>query len=85
MTGKLTNRRIVASTIFIDLAYDLSYVYHQTSMISDETLKGTLAFEKIAATHGVYIKHSHADNGRFKDNYFMKRIEGFHFSLNFSI
>jgi hypothetical protein len=26
-------------------------------------------------TNGVYIKQYHADNGRFKDNYFMKSIE----------
>jgi len=32
MTGKLTNQRIVASTVYVDHASDLSYVYHQTSM-----------------------------------------------------
>jgi len=41
MTGKLTNHRIVASTIFLDHASDLSYVYHQTSMTSDEPLKAS--------------------------------------------
>jgi hypothetical protein len=40
MIGKLTNQCIVASTI---------YIYHQTSMISEETLKSKLAFEKYAA------------------------------------
>jgi hypothetical protein len=45
MTGRLTNQRIVASTVFIDHASDLSYVYHQTSMTSEETLKSKLAFE----------------------------------------
>jgi hypothetical protein len=38
MTGKLTNQRIIASTIFVDHESDLSYVYHQTSMTSEETL-----------------------------------------------
>jgi hypothetical protein len=73
MTGKLTRQRIVASTIFVDHASDFSYVYHQTSMISEETLKSKLAFEKFALSHGVHIKHYHADNGRFKDNLFTKR------------
>ncbi len=59
MTGRLTNQRIVASTIFVDHASDLSYVYHQTSMTSEETLKSKLAFEKFAASHGVNIKHYH--------------------------
>jgi hypothetical protein len=65
MTGRLTNQRIVASTVFVDHASDLSYVCHQTSMTSEETLKSKLAFEKFAASHGVNIKHYHADNGRF--------------------
>ncbi len=67
MTGRLTKQRIVGSTIFVDHASDLSYVYHQTSMTSDETLRSKLAFEKFAASHGVNIKHYHADNGRFKE------------------
>jgi hypothetical protein len=75
MTGKLTNQHIVASTVYVDHASDLSYVYHQTSITSEETLKGKLAFEKFAASHGVNIKHYHADNGRFKDKLFSKSIE----------
>jgi transposase InsO family protein len=75
MTGKLTRQRIVASTVFVDHASDFSYVYHQTSMTSEETLKSKLAFEKFALSHGVHIKHYHADNGRFKDNLFTKSIE----------
>jgi hypothetical protein len=75
MTGKLTRQCIVASTVFVDHASDFSYVYHQTSMTSEETLKSKLAFEKFALWHGVHIKHYHADNGRFKDNLFTKSIE----------
>jgi hypothetical protein len=75
MTGKLTNQCIVASTVYVDHASDLSYVYHQTSMTSEETRKSKLAFEKFAASHGVNIKHYHADNGRFKDKLFSKSIE----------
>jgi hypothetical protein len=44
-------------------------------MTSEETFKSKLAFEKFAATHGTHIRHCHADNGRFKDNPFMKSIE----------
>jgi transposase InsO family protein len=84
MTGRLTNKRIVASTIFVDHASDLSYVYHQTSTSSEETLKSKLAFEKFAASHGVSIKHYHADNGRFKDNLFMNSIEEKGQTISFS-
>jgi len=34
MMGRLTKHHIVGSTIFVDHASDLSYVYHQTSMTS---------------------------------------------------
>jgi len=75
MTGRLTNQCIVASTVIVDHASDLSYVHHQTSMTSEEILKSKLAFEKFAAYHGVNIKHYHADNGRFKDKLFSKSID----------
>jgi hypothetical protein len=75
MTGRLTKQCIVGSTIFVDHACDLSYVYHQTSMTSEETLKSKLAFEKFALSHGVHIKHYHADNGRFKDTLFNRDNE----------
>jgi len=44
-------------------------------MTSEETLKSKIAFEKFALSHGVHIKHYHADNGRFKGNLFTKSIE----------
>jgi hypothetical protein len=47
MTGKLTKQHIVASTIFVDHASDFSYVYHQTSMTSEETLKSKLALRSL--------------------------------------
>ncbi len=84
MTGRLTKQRIVGSTIFVDHASDLSYVYHQTSMTSEETLKSKVAFEKYALSHGVHIKHYHADNGRFKDKAFMKSIEDSGQTISFS-
>ena len=44
-------------------------------MTSEETMKSKLAFEKYALSHGVHIKHYHADNGRFKDTLFTRDIE----------
>ncbi len=43
--------RVMESRIYADHTSDLSYVYHQASTSSDETLKSKLAFEKFAATH----------------------------------
>jgi hypothetical protein len=59
----------------MDHASGFSFVFHQTSISSEETVKSKLAFEKFAASHGVNIKHYHADNGRFKNNPFMKSKE----------
>jgi hypothetical protein len=75
IAGMLTKQRIVGSTIFVDQASDFSYVYHHMSLSSEETVKAKQSFEKFAKSHGVYIKHYHADNGRFKDKAFMKEIE----------
>jgi hypothetical protein len=44
-------------------------------MTSEETLKSKFAFEKYALSHGIHIKHYHADNGRFKDTLFTRDIE----------
>jgi hypothetical protein len=75
ITGRLTKQCIEGSTNLVDHASNLSYVYHQTSMTSEETLKSKIAFERFALSHGVHIKHYHADNGRFKDTLFTKSIE----------
>ena len=37
-------------------------------MSSDDTTKAKHAFENFALSHGVIIKHYHADNDRFADN-----------------
>jgi hypothetical protein len=50
MTGRLIKQLILGHTILVDHASDLSYVYHQTSMISEETVKSKLSFKKFAAT-----------------------------------
>ena len=50
---ELTYKCLVVSTIFTDHTSDLSQVYHQTSMISQETLKNKLAFERVAVMHEV--------------------------------
>ncbi len=83
ITGMLTKQRIVGSTIFVDQASDFSYVYHHMSLSSEETVKAKQSFEKFAKSHGVNIKHYHADNGRFKDKAFMKEIEDQGQSISF--
>jgi len=84
ITGTITNKRIVGTTVYVDHASDLSCIYHHTAMTSEETVKGKEAFEQYAKSHGVHIKHYHADNGRFKDKEDMKSIERNNQTISFS-
>jgi hypothetical protein len=47
MTGKSTRQRIVESTVYVDHVSDFSFVFHQTSMSSEENVKSKLAFENL--------------------------------------
>ena len=74
LKGKLTKKRYGAATIFVDHASRLSYVHLQGRITSDETVQAKRAFEAYARSHGVNVKHYHADNGRFADNAFLKSV-----------
>ncbi len=83
ITGSLTRKRIVGTTVYVDHASDLSYILHQ-SMTSEETVRGKEAFEQYAKSHVVYNKHFHANNGRFKDKEFRKSIKRNNQTISFS-
>jgi hypothetical protein len=74
LKGKLTKKRYGAATIFVDHASRLSYIHFQQRISSDETVEAKRAFEAYARSHGVTIKHYHANNGRFADNAFMQSV-----------
>ena len=61
--------------MFVDHVSRLSFIYLQTSTSSEETLQAKRAFEIYARSFGVYIKHYHADNGRFADNAWLRDIQ----------
>ena len=73
--GRPTTERYVGSTVFVDQASDFCYIYHHTSLNSEETVKAKLAFEAEAKRHGVTIKHYHADNGLFRSKNFKAALE----------
>ena len=75
LRGFITKKRYNSATIFIDHASDLSYVYPQTSLTVEETIKAKKSFEAYASSKGVKIKHYHADNGRFADKKFVLEVE----------
>jgi hypothetical protein len=53
-------------------------------MSSEETVQGKEAFERLAKSHGIHIKHYHADNGRFKDNAFTRAVEPNNQTISFA-
>ena len=68
LKGILTRRRYRYATVFVDHFSRVDYVVPQMSLTSEETVKAKQSFEVWATSHGVKIKHYHADNGRFQDN-----------------
>ena len=74
LKGIPTRARYNSAAIFVDHSSGLSYVHLQKALTSNETVEAKKAFEVFMATHGVTIKHYHADNGRFQDKLFHQAI-----------
>ena len=75
MRGFITRKRYMVSTVFVDHYSGLSFVYLQKSTSAAETVEAKRAFERYAKTHGVSIRHYHADNGIFAEAGFIKAVE----------
>jgi hypothetical protein len=74
LKGKLTKRQYGVTTIFVDHASQLSYVHLQSRVTAEETVEAKKAFEAYARSHGVIVKHYHADNGCFAESLFMSAV-----------
>jgi hypothetical protein len=69
-------KRYKVATIFVDHFSRLSYVYLQESTKGAQTmLAAKRSFETYTSTHGVKIRHYHADNGRFAEKLFLNHCE----------
>jgi hypothetical protein len=65
LKGIPTKARYRVATIFVDHISDFTFVHMQQTTNASETLEAKNQFESYARSHGVNIKHYHADNGRF--------------------
>jgi hypothetical protein len=75
LKGALTKKQYRAATVFVNHASQLSsYIHLQQGLTSAETVEAKRAFKAYARSHGVSIKHYHADNGRFADNAFIDSV-----------
>jgi hypothetical protein len=73
MAGFLTRKRYKYAMVFVDHYSDFSYVHLMQSQSAEEAVNAKQSFEDYAGSHGVEVKHYHADNGIFtskswKDN-----------------
>ena len=63
--GKPTTQRYKGATIFVDHYSDLTYCHLMTDMNAEATVAAKEAFERLAGSYNVLIKHYHCDNGLF--------------------
>ena len=66
MTSILNNKRYRYTTVYVDHATRLGFVYLQVDSTVETTLKGKEAYERFALSHGMIIRNYYADNGIFK-------------------
>jgi hypothetical protein len=58
----------------VDHVNQLSYIHLQSQVTAEETVEAKEAFEAYARSHGVIVKHYHADNGHFAESLFMSVV-----------
>lgn len=74
LRGKPTKQRYRAATIFVDHYSRLGFVYLHKSTTAAEAVEAKKAFERWAASHGIIIRHYHADNGAFAAKLFRDAV-----------
>ena len=74
LKGSPTKSRYCAATVFVDHYSDHSFVYLQSSLTADETLKAKKEYEKYCLANDVKVMHYHADNGRFAETKFLAAV-----------
>jgi hypothetical protein len=69
MAGFLTRKRYKYAMVFVDHYSDFSYVHLMQSQSAEEAVNAKQSFEDYAGSHGVEVKHYHADNGILHPNH----------------
>ena len=70
VTGRLTYERYVGAILFTDNFSNFTFTHLKKSTTTADTLKGKIAYERVAKQYGVKIKVYRADNLRFNDEDF---------------
>eukprot|EP00957_Ditylum_brightwellii_P103593 7892778-Ditylum_brightwellii.AAC.2 len=70
ISWRLTKKRLIGATIYINHYPILLYVHLMQSMSGEETLQPKQAYEQMVVLHCVKIKWYHSDNGWFGEKEF---------------
>ena len=79
----LTKQRYKYATVFEDQYSNLSFVFLQKTITSEDTLEAKTAFEAYSTATGVKIQHYHTDSWHFTDNMFMKDMQDSNQTISF--
>ena len=75
LKGILTTQRYKYASIFVDQYSDLTLVFLQKRLTSEETVLAKETLERYASLKGVRIQHYHVDNGCFADKGFVNHCQ----------
>ena len=81
--GRPTLQRYKGATVFVDHFSNFTYIHLMTEMDGNTTVEAKQAFERLAHSHKVPIKHYHCDNGLFGTNIFKQSIEKANQTISF--
>ena len=76
MKGRITKKRYIYATVFVDHFSDLKYIHCMSEITSEEIMYAKKSFERHTAGFNLRVDHYHCDNGRFAYNTFIHHCEG---------
>ena len=76
--------KYVSGTIFVDAATSFTRVYHQPTLLANDTLTSKNAFEYELHSYGIRVKTYHGDNGIFKSSAWVDEYNFKHQTHDFS-
>ena len=77
-------QRYEAAMVFVDHFSDFTYVHLMVGKLDmAATVQAKLAFERVAASHGIKIQHYHCDNGLFDTKVFRSSVQQSSQTLSF--
>ena len=76
--------KYVSGTIFVDAATSFTRVYHQPTLLANDTLTSKNEFEYELHSYGIRVKTYHGDNGIFKSSAWVDEYKFKHQTHDFS-